>query len=329
MAKITHFDIGDRWTPQATWTVGATATDPSQIVVRLQDPVGTESVVTTASSPAALTSASQPLARLSQGVFQLSPGIALSSAGYWYLRFEGTGVAEASEEFQAIVDPSEFTSNSGLSDRALVGLSETKDWLQQQNIDTGEDLELVRVINDISQRFHDEAGREFKPILAGTQTRSFPVNQWSRCIFVGDLAVLSTASDAVKVVGSDWTSTIATVDVNYVRGLPTVREAWQPIRELEFNQNQIRPGPGMRVDVKGTWGFPSVPGNLRQAALDAIAVVMDRDVEHYRQDLGSAPGVGEQTSVIVMGSSQPSMLISLPPSAFSVARSYRDPSIGC
>lgn len=325
--KITHFDIGDRWTPQATWTVGAAATDPSQIVVRLQDSAGLESVVTTASSPAALTSASQPLARLSQGVFQLSPGIALSSSGYWYLRFEGTGVAEASEEFQAIVDPSEFTSNSGLSDRALVGLSETKDWLQQQNIDTGEDLELVRVINDVSNRIHDEAQREFKPILPGTQTRSFPINHWSRCIEVGDLAVLSTASDAVKVIGSDWSSTVATVDVTYVRGLPTVREAWEPIRELEFNQNQIRPGPGMRVDVKGTWGFPSVPGNIRQAALDAIAENMDRDVEHYRQDLGQIETQGAGTTVVV-SPTQPPMFLSLPPRPLAVARSYKDQVLG-
>ena len=149
MAKIQHYDIGDLWTPLMTWKVDTnndgipdTATDPSQIVIRLQTPAGVESVVTTASSPSSLTAGSTPLARISQGVFKLNPGVTLNASGYWFLRAEGTGAAEASEEFQAVVDPSEFTAAGGISTRALVSLAETKDWLNQQNIETGEDLEL-------------------------------------------------------------------------------------------------------------------------------------------------------------------------------------------
>ena len=106
MAKIQHYDIGDLWTPLMTWKVDTnndgipdTATDPSQIVIRLQTPAGVESVVTTASSPSSLTAGSTPLARISQGVFKLNPGVTLNASGYWFLRAEGTGAAEASEEF--------------------------------------------------------------------------------------------------------------------------------------------------------------------------------------------------------------------------------------
>ena len=114
MAKITHKDIGDRLTPQATFTVGGTETDPTQIVVKQQDPAGTETTVTTASSPGTLTTASTPLARMSAGVFKLSPGVAATSAGHWFFRFEATGTAESAEDFQYDVDPSEFTDNAGL-----------------------------------------------------------------------------------------------------------------------------------------------------------------------------------------------------------------------
>src|SRR4030095_1436501 len=218
MARIEHNDVGDLWTPGMTWKIDSNAdgvpdavTDPSQIVIRLKEPDGTEAVVTTASSPSALTSASTPLARISQGVFRMNPGVSLDAPGYWYLRAEGTGAAEASEEFQTVVDPSEFTLDAGLSNRALVGLAETKDWLQQQNVDTGEDLELVRVINDVSDRIHYEAGREFKPIGTNPQTRTFVVDGYTRCVYVGDLATLSTASNAVTIIGNDWTTTIRTV----------------------------------------------------------------------------------------------------------------------
>jgi HD-GYP domain-containing protein (c-di-GMP phosphodiesterase class II) len=142
VARIEHYDVGDLWTPLMTWKVDSDAdgvpdadTDPSQIIIRLKTPAGVESVVTTASSPSSLTAASTPLARISQGVFQMNPGISLDAPGYWFLRAEGVGAAEASAAFQAVVDPSEFTADAGLSSRALVGLAETKDWLQRSNIE--------------------------------------------------------------------------------------------------------------------------------------------------------------------------------------------------
>ena len=322
MAKIVHYDIGDLWTPTMTWKVGTTPTDPSQIVVRLKEPSGTLSVVTTAAAPSTLTSASTPLARLSQGVFQMLPGVTLDAAGYWFLRAEGTGAAEASEDFQAVVDPSEFYVDGGLSSRALVGLAETKDWLNQQNIDTGEDLEIVRVINDISERLHDEADREFTP-KDSNPTRSFDVEYCGRSVYVGDLASLTTASPAVIV--QDWVgTTLSTFDATDVTTYPLNRQAWEPIRKLELTPLKgtwLR--PGLRVQVTGSWGFPAIPGNLRQAALDAIAAVLDRDVEHYRQDLGAATAGGET----VVLAPQP-VFVSLPPGVMAVVQSFRNRFIG-
>jgi len=321
MAKIQHYDIGDLWTPLMTWKVDTnndgipdTATDPSQIVIRLQTPAGVESVVTTASSPSSLTAGSTPLARISQGVFKLNPGVTLNASGYWFLRAEGTGAAEASEEFQAVVDPSEFTAAGGISTRALVSLAETKDWLNQQNIETGEDLEIVRVINDISQRLHDEASREFVA-KDSTPARSFDVYNYGYCVWIDDLAALTTASPAVSIANREGT-VIKTLDASAITTYPLNREPWEPITKLEFNRTSSPLLiPGQRVTVTGTWGFPAVPGNLRQAALDAIAYTLDRDVEHYRQDLGAVAG-GEVT-----------LMLALPPSALEVANSYAKPLV--
>jgi hypothetical protein len=318
VAKIEHKDIGDRLQPQFSWTIGGVGTDPSQIVVRQQDPAGVETVVTTASSPATLTSASTPLARMSAGVFKLSPGVSATSSGYWFFRAEGTGGAEAAEEYQYTVDPSEFTSNAGLSDRALVGLAETKDWLQKQNIDTGEDLDLVRVINDISQRMHDEAEREFKPITAGSSSRMFYVEDYCNTVSVGDMSVLSTSSP-MTIFASDQTTSIKTFASTDLITLPQIRQAWQPIRKIKIKPTSyLYLVPGQWVQVTGTWGFPQVPGNLRQAVLDAVAYTIDRDVEHYREDITAAPGGGGDVT----------LMLSLPPSALEIASWYSDPWLG-
>ena len=339
MARITHHDVGDLWVPQATFTVSGAPTDPTTLTVRQQDAAGVETVLLNNVAVSTLTSNSTPVAKVSTGVFKLNPGVTLNQAGYWFLRFEGTGTAAANEEHQAIVDPSEFTADGGIGTRALVGLAETKDWLQSQNIDTREDLELVRVINDISDRFHQEAEREFKPIGTNPQTRTFYIegarasspwiidgdyrgelNPRTRTLFVGDLASFTQ----VQILDStDWTTVLETVPLTRVAVHPSVRQSWEPIRKLEFRSDVTSLRPGMRVDVTGNWGFPSVPGNVRQAVLDAVAATYDRDVEHYRQDLG-ATSTQEGGNVIVIDRGR-QRLLSMPPTSLAVAWSYRDP----
>lgn len=337
MARITHYDQGDVWTPQATFTVNGAPTDPTTLIVRVKDPAGTVTVVTE-NTPAAPT---LPIVRVSAGVFKHN-GIALNDAGYWFARFEGTGAAAATEETQAIVDPSEFYESAQLGSRALVGLAETKDWLQQQQITTESDLELARVINDVSERFHQEAEREFKVSGTNPQTRTFQIetvgarkpyyidgdyqgdlNPARRRVKVGDL----TSYTAVSILDTDWATVLETPSLSLISSLPLSRQAWEPIQEIEFRDTVTSLGTGMRVTVTGNFGFPSVPGNVRQAVLDAVAAIMDRDVEHYRMDTGMTPGGGgAQTMVVIGGGRQ--RLLSMPPSSLAVAWSYRENNIG-
>lgn len=224
--------------------------------------------------------------------------------------------------------------------RALVTLAEARDWLNVATSFTGENTEIERVIDDVSDRMHQESGREFKAAGTNPQTRTFPVtwrgrsspfyidgdyagelNPLRRTIRVGDLASFTQA----QILDTDWTTVLETVAMADITSHPTVRQEWEPIRELEFHSDVTSLSEGMRVAVTGNFGFPAVPGNVRQAVLDAIAATFDRDVEHYRQDLG-APSPGEGGTVIVVGGSQ--RLLSMPPAAIAVAWSYRDHSIG-
>lgn len=313
--KITHVDIGDRMTPQATFTVASTPTDPTQIVVKRQDTAGAETYVTTASSPSTLTTSSTPLARMSVGVFKLNPGISATAQGYEFFRFEATGTAESAEDFQYDVDPSEFYVNAGLSSRALVSLVETKDWLNHTNVETSEDLEIVRVINDISERIHDEAEREFKrtDTTSSPTARLFHVDQIAYRNGFVEIGDLSATPTLVRILGADWTTSVGTI-TDYMT-YPYVRESWAPITALQFKPTALRPQLGQLVEVTGVWGFPAIPGNLRQATLDAVAYVLDRDVEHYSEDLSATSGGGV------------TLMLSLPPAALEIASFYKKPSV--
>jgi hypothetical protein len=337
MPNITHGDVGDTWVPQATFKVGGTNTDPTTITVKVRDAAGT---VTTL-GPVSGATGGGGIVRVSAGVFNTI--IPITAAGYWYANFTGTGTAAASEDHDFIADPSGFTSNWGLDTRALVGFGETKDWLQSQQIDTGEDLELVRVINDISDRFHKEAEREFKVSGTNPQTRTFiaePVgrarpwyidgdyvgdlNPYRRRIKVGDMM---SAPTQVQLMDSDWTTVLETPALADIAALPSPRGAGDPVTELEFHSDVTSMSTGMRVAVTGSFGFPSVPGDVRQAVLDAVAATMDRDVEHYRSDLGAGQAQQQEGGTVVVVGRGGGRLLSLPPAAQAVAWRYRATSI--
>jgi hypothetical protein len=342
MAQIGHYDVGEYWIPQATFKVGSTNTDPTTLTVRQQAPDGTETVLANAVAVSGLTSSSTPVAKTAAGVFKLNPGVLLTTSGYWFVRFEGGGAVVATEEHQAIADPSEFTSDAGVSSRALVSLPVTKDWLEQKQISTGDDLDLVRTINDVSDAFYEEAGwREFKVFGANPQTRTFAVepggssNAWyidseyqgerstlRRTVRVGDLASYTQ----VQILDRDWATVLETVASAGITAHPINRPTWAPIRELEFQTDVTALSAGMRVSIAGNFGFPSVPGDVRRAVLDAVAASYDRPVEHYRTDLGAVKTGGGGNVVVVGGGRQ--QLLSLPPETLAVAWRYRDPVIG-
>lgn len=327
MAKITHRTVGSLWTPQFTFSVNAVNTDPTNLTVRIQNAAGTESVLLNNVLVSTLSGVTTPVAKTATGVFKLNPGVTLDASGFWYAKAEGTGTAQATVQEQVTVDPDEFTSNAGLDTRALVTLAEAKDWLRQLNVDVTSDLRIVRVINDISDRFHQEADREFKAYGTNPATRSFPVETigptapryidgvyfgevgaYSRSLQVGDL----TSFTQVQIINSvDWVSVLETVPLASITAWPTVRAPWEPITSLEFQYTVTRLYPGMRVAVTGVWGFPAVPGSVRQAVLDAVAWALDSDVEYYREDL-SATAVGSATTQL-----------SLPPATLAVAEDFQ------
>lgn len=326
MVNVENRNIGDRLTPQWTFTVSGTPTDPTQIVVSQQTPAGVESVITTASSPGTLTTASTPLSRVSAGVFKLNPGTSADAPGYWIFTARATGTAESGPPDMVYkVLPSEIGAYTTLGAQALVGLQEAKDWLNERNIEAGDELELAETIDAVSVAVINEAGREFVTYsTTATESRLFSVDfdsYWNRTVKVGDL----TAVSAVEFL--DYTGTLQTTVTTASQLVlhPRNRKPWEPITRLEFTSAVPTPPLSGSVRVTGTWGFPAVPADIKRAVLDGVAAQYDRQVEHYQQDLGpQASGAG--TNVVVFAG-RPQML-DLPPSTLATARRYQEPQVG-
>ena len=310
MVNVENRNIGDRLTPEWTYSVSGVETDPSQIVVLQQEPDGTESTVTTASTPSALTTASTPLARISAGVFRLSPGTSADEAGYWIFRAAATGTAEsAAPDFVYKVLPSEFFSNATLGAHALVGLQETKDWLNERNIESGDELELAETI-EAGLRCGDQRGRE------RVQHHHLHRHQ----------AVLGRLRRVLERHRQDRRPRLA-----HLRPVPgqgrrhrhhrRSRRHHLPAQEPEavganhptpvhLRRRQARQPTTGRSGVTGTWGFPAVPADIKRAVLDGVVAEIDRDVEHYTAGLGEATAGPGQNVVVFSGRPQ---LLDLPP----------------
>lgn len=314
MASIQHRDIGDIWTPQASFTVNSAPTDPTTLVTRLQNPAGT---ITTASyAVASLTTVSSPVAKTTTGTFVYS--VSLDMAGHWYARFEGTGTATAAEDHEVIVDPSPFYSNGGVSVRALVSLGETKDWLAEKQIDTSDDGKIIQGINAASERIMAVAGREFKASTTASQ-RTFSLYGWTK-VDVGDLQTVSSASTSATITDFETGATVRTLASTDYDALPYNRKSWQPVTTLKFrSQTASALGSGRLLNITGYWGFPSVPEDIKHATMDAVAYWLDRDVEHFRQDLGA--GIGEAGQTVFVGGTAPTVF-PLPPESYRIATSY-------
>lgn len=328
MAAIAHLDIGDRWTPQATFTVGGVNTDPTNLTVVQQAPDGTETVLANSVLVSGLTGASTPVAKTATGIFKLNPGVSLTTSGHWYVRFAGTGAAEAAETHEAIVDPDAFTDDWGLSDSALVGLGEAKDFLARRQVDTTNDLQLVSKINAASERIAQTAGREFKAYGTNPDARLYDVRGSGYIVQIGDLQTVSTASTTISVSQLDPLTPLHTFASTDFEALPRNRKPWQPITAIRFN----RPTRGYYrssniIEIDGYWGFPQVPEDIKHATMQAVGYWLDIDVEHFRQDLAAVPGGSEGGQTVFVGQTAPT-IYPLPPDAYQIAVNYRRRLIG-
>lgn len=195
--------------------------------------------------------------------------------GWWRVTF-ADGRVQESDGFRVLI-----LAHAPL-DRALCSLVDVKRWGE---VDPAEDDLVVRLIAAVSETIQDVAEREVRPIGQNPQTRVFDVRRDPlvpgtsfRELPIGDLASFT----AVTVDGT------AAAPAN-VTGLPRTRKGWQPITRLRFGPSVSLP-VGAEVAVTGNFGFPAVPERLRQAAIEQVSTLMNRDISKFSDTFVDAAG---------------------------------------
>lgn len=162
--------------------------------------------------------------------------------------------------------------------RDLCVLADVVRYVPGYESDPDTDDTLQRLITAESRTIHGETGREFVTI-PGLTTRRFPITSRAaarRTIRIGDCAEISAA----EVQMEDGTVT-STVDITKLDTLPLVREEWEPIEEIRFfafTGSQVALACGRFISVTATWGFPSIPPDVREACAKRVIVRYLSDV---------------------------------------------------
>lgn len=89
------YDKGDAVRLNASFTIGGVATNPTNILLRIKDQSGNETIVTTGT-----------ISELSTGNWFYD--VQVTGSGQWWYRWEGSGNLTAVDENSLLVDPSEF-----------------------------------------------------------------------------------------------------------------------------------------------------------------------------------------------------------------------------
>lgn len=172
--------------------------------------------------------------------------------------------------------PTEAVQNAPPTDtsRDLCTLADVLGYVPGYQVEQPTDTKLQALITSESRSIHQETGREFRPI-GGADTRYFLLVHTCRSgvVRIGD----ATEVEEVTLL-DEWRADVGEVDVMQIVTLPSEREEWEPIRRLRFLPGSTILRPGYTLRVTGTWGFPAIPADIREACAKRVILRYLTDV---------------------------------------------------
>lgn len=184
---------------------------------------------------------------------------------WWTVTLPSAKTQDSPEFTIAMLDHAPLT-------RALCELEDVISYAPGYVSEPGTDSVLEELVRAKSREWHQQAAREFKAITPAVDPRRFDVTQYvtdSRYIRIGDCATVST----VKLYDFDQATLVQTVtSADYILQ-PRIREEWEPIRGIGFpmvTPNPVFPLPGQVFEISGTWGFVSIPSDIRAAVAGMV-----------------------------------------------------------
>jgi hypothetical protein len=197
-------------------------------------------------------------------------------AGDWDWKFVGTGAAADVDTGGFYVKPDPTASSpSGRDLCTLRDVFRLVPGFDPEDADNGDIVETCgNLISSESVSIMRETGREIVAI-PDSDPRTFdltPSNCRRRSLPIGDAAAISK----VELFDYDGTTSLGVVAPSLYVLLPRLRETWEPFTRIRF---PYRPtgaplllAPGRSLVLTGTWGFPEIPLDLRQACAKRVVL---------------------------------------------------------
>ena len=198
--------------------------------------------------------------------------------GWWRVTLPSTKVQETAEFEVEVAD------HAPTATPALCTLADVRADLQTPPADVAQDRLVEDMIVAASRAIRQYTEREFT-LESGTApvTRTFDVGGGHRMattegVPVGDMA---SAPGTVRVLDSDG-GTVSTLTVaSDLVMLPTPRQSWQPITAMRFRPNAQSLAADYQLEVTGTFGWPSVPEDVKRACVRTVVAWLRRDVQAF------------------------------------------------
>lgn len=167
----------------------------------------------------------------------------------------------------------------------LCTLSDVRAELELPAADTTRDTLISSTITACSRAIHTYCQREFKTETNGSTTRRFKVPNLA---YLVDLAPFDLRSvTAVIIHPESTTPTTLTATTEYQLAPVTLVDTYQQVKispwvaQMHVGDTPRRFGYTL-VDVTSTtWGFASVPDDVKRAAIITVAANIDRRLDAY------------------------------------------------
>lgn len=294
------YQPGDTVRLATTFTVGSTLTDPTAVSLTVREPDGTSTTLTYGDDA--------ELVKDSTGTYHAD--IVADALGLWTWKWEGTGTA-------AGIDEGDFTVEATLLGAPrLCSVDDVRSYLQKPTGDTAQDDMISVLIGRASHAIMGFTGCQFMVDGTNPATRTFDVGPYARVAHttglpIDDLQAIPTAASILDSAGTTLTTLTPATDLVL---LPRNRPAWQPINHLRLRPSIGTPSYDDVLSVTGSWGWPQVPEDVRQACVVTVGLWMRREVQAFTTTFNIDEGRLERPQA-------------LPSMAIEMLRRYRLPGV--
>ena len=166
-----------------------------------------------------------------------------------------------------------------LATNALCTLVEARAFLQKDAADTEQDTIIESLIDRASEAIINYCGREFAPAAAAT-LRRFRYRGGNML----DLSPYDLQSATLVQIDTETSSpTTLVADDDYTFEPFPARDGvyqWMELPNYDVDSS-CYPKGFREVEITGTWGFATVPADVKHAAIVTVAIWMRRDVSAF------------------------------------------------